>query len=464
MAKPSKKPQASIAEKKERVRKAVGILGDALEHYEQAHPHWRIEVLVSLIQWSIKSLKHYIEDARDKEITWEQPFVELHYPVEWDWPASRANGDEHGRILYGNITDTNVADKTIAVEALSGIMVQAMSACALGDLTNWVRFAKRGDYHTPYLSQELGEALVAIKAKGQRRQAYEQMVRPFSIGSALVDFETMELRDGERIADQVAKQLAQIPEAPGIPHVGFKGDVNGRKFDLSLIFQIHPLITDHGEEKAYHPIIVGLQIMPEVVGQELVFENPTEWPRKDRSEFWKKLFQALDKLADKLIPKEESEDSVILTVNAQLKVPASRWKPESQGDTVKAIIDALSAGTELTQLLVRREGAGELKPDGHCPTCGCTHDAGFTQILVPGHESITLAGALPDIVRCVHAAHEKGFPRLSTKDENLLRRCGSYRNPCKAFYDLRQRAAYRVLFDTSRRGFIALRSFGRKES
>ena len=83
---------------------------------------------------------------------------------------------------------------------------------------------------------------------------------------------------------------------------------------------------------------------------------------------------------------------------------------------------------------------------------------------VPGHAPVTLAGALPDIVRCVHAAHEKGFPRLSTKDDGLLRRCGSYRYPSKAFYDLGQSAAYKVLFDTSRRGFIALRGFGRKES
>jgi hypothetical protein len=464
MTNPSKKPTPNIAEKKERVRKAVRILGEALDNYEKAHPHWKIEVLVSLIKWSVKCLKHYIEDARDKEITWEQPFVELRYPVEWDWKTSRTRGDEHGSILYGNVTDTNVAEKTIAVETLSRIMARAMNARALGDLTNWVRLAKRGHYHTPCLPLELAEALDSIKAKGMRQEAYERIARPFSIGAASVDYGTDELRDGQHVSAKAAKQLAKLSDFIDIPHIGFSGDVNGRKIEMSLVFQIHPLVTDQGEEKAYHPITVGLHIVPKVSGNEVFFENPAEWPKKGRGEFWKELFQALEGLADKLIPREESEDSVILMVNAQLKVPASCWKPESRGNVMKAITDALSLGGEVSQINVQTEGARNELRDRPCPVCGFAHDHAFTQILVPGHASITIAGALPDIVRCVHTAHEKGLPYLSTKDDDLLRRCGGYGHPSKAFHDLRQSGAYKVLFDTSRRGFIALRGFGRKES
>lgn len=92
-----------------------------------------------------------------------------------------------------------------------------------------------------------------------------------------------------------------------------------------------------------------------------------------------------------------------------------------------------------------------------CSTCGWRHDAGFTQIQIPGHEVVSLAGVLPGIVRLVHDAHEKGFPGLSTKDDALLEACGGYRNPCKAFDDLKRRREYQLLFDTRRRGFIALR-------
>jgi hypothetical protein len=39
MAKQAKKPGPSMTEKKKRVRKAVGILGDALDDYDAKHPH-----------------------------------------------------------------------------------------------------------------------------------------------------------------------------------------------------------------------------------------------------------------------------------------------------------------------------------------------------------------------------------------------------------------------------------------
>ncbi len=96
-----------------------------------------------------------------------------------------------------------------------------------------------------------------------------------------------------------------------------------------------------------------------------------------------------------------------------------------------------------------------------CPVCGLIHDSQFTSILIPGPEPepITLSGVLPDIVACVHKALAQGHPRLSTKDETLLRICGGYHSPSKAFHDLRQSPAYRALFDTSRRGFLSLRRF-----
>ncbi len=455
----SSKNARTNADKETRVARAVGALEMALVDYEAEHPHWRIEVLISLIRWSVRSLQHYIEDRRDREITWEQPFVELQYPIEWDWPASRMQGDEHGRILYGSIDEANVAGRRLAVKTLSQIMTRAMNACTLGDMTNWARFSKRGDHYTPYLPLELAEELNAIKGKRARRQVFEELTRPFSIGAGLVDFETMELRENESVSPQVAAQLAELPNAIDFPAIGFSGEVNGRRFDLSLVFLIHPLITDQVEEKAYHPITVGLQFEPEIVENKVILENPAEWSRKDRAKFWKELLEALDKLTDELIPKEESEESVIITVNAQLKVPVSRWKPENRGSTMKMVTDALSAGGEVTGIQMRTEGAGDQMRSDHCPVCGCTHDRSFTQVVVSGHEPITIAGVLPDILRCVHAAHEKGLPRLSTKDDELLRLCGGYSHPSKAFYDLGQREAYKIIFDTSRRGFIAMRQF-----
>jgi hypothetical protein len=72
---------------------------------------------------------------------------------------------------------------------------------------------------------------------------------------------------------------------------------------------------------------------------------------------------------------------------------------------------------------------------------------------------VSLAGCLPEILRLVHCSHEKGLPALSTKDDALLKACGGYHNPCKAFDDLNRRTEYKKLFDTRKRGFIALRGY-----
>ena len=200
-------------------------------------------------------------------------------------------------------------------------------------------------------------------------------------------------------------------------------------------------------------------MLPKVSGSRVLFDNPAKWPWKDREELWRKVFHSLDGLVDKLIPKKESEDSVILTVNALLKVPASRWKPEHRSSEIKKITDALSLEGALSQIQVKEDGMANLLQRKTCPVCGITHDSGFTQFIFPGGDTVAIAGVLPDIVRCVHAAHEKGFPNLITKNDELVQICGGYFHPSKAFYDLKQQQTYRLLFDTSRRGFIALRGF-----
>ena len=34
--------------------KYVRVFQDALEHYETEHPHWKVEVLVSMIRWGLR--------------------------------------------------------------------------------------------------------------------------------------------------------------------------------------------------------------------------------------------------------------------------------------------------------------------------------------------------------------------------------------------------------------------------
>jgi hypothetical protein len=434
------------------------IYQNALNQYEKDHPHWRIEVLVSLVKWGLKSLKYYIEDVRDPEITWESPFVELHYAVDWNW-KERGSGDvSPGGHIFGKFTPRNTATKQLAVKTLSETMACQFNAMTLAEATNWAWYEKLNNYYTPVFPVHVSVALNAIKSKRRRRECFEELVRPFSIGAARIDYGGMEFKSGARVPKRAIKQLAEISKRMDIQGVRITGEGNGRKFEMGLVFEIHPLIADYDEKKAYHPVVVGLAFLSRMVGNDIVEDTPSHWPKSDRAEFWEGLLRELEKLTGLLIPKVESRESVILSVNSTLKIPVEHWQPENRSAEIKKVADALAQIGELAQLNVESTKSID---DAHrqvvCPVCGWIHDAGFTQIKTNQDEVITLGGILPDIVALVHHAHDKGLAALSTKDDKLLKICGGYGNPCKAFDDLKHRNDYKSLFDTRKRGFISLR-------
>lgn len=435
--------------------KYLPIYQKVVEDYERDHPHRRIEVLVSLIKWSLRSLKHYIEDVRDSEITWASPLVELHFPIEWNWEVKLTGNLARGGHIFGKFTNKNTATKKLALKTLSETMARQFNALTLAELTNWASFERRNNYFTPVFPVETSVALTEIKNKQRRRACYEELVRPFSIGAARVDLS--EVKPGTRVPKKVLAQLDRMD----IRGIRFSGDVNGRKFDMGLVFEIHPLIADYDQKKAYHPVVVGLAVLngnARLVGGEVVQDTPAKWPKSDRVEFWEGLLRELEKLTGQLIPKTESQESVILSVNSTLKIPVAHWRPENRSAEIKKLADALAQIGEVDGLKVEStRGIGDIRQQDACPVCGWIHDAGFTQIKTVPDEVITLGGILPDIVALIHRAHEKGFPALSTKDEKLLEVCGGYGNPCKAFDDLKHRDDYKKLFDTRKRGFISLR-------
>ena len=73
------------------------IYQKACDNYERDHPDWKIEVLVSLIKWGLENLQYCIETQKRKTVTWDEPFIELHYPVEWNWNAKRDARGGRGR-------------------------------------------------------------------------------------------------------------------------------------------------------------------------------------------------------------------------------------------------------------------------------------------------------------------------------------------------------------------------------
>jgi hypothetical protein len=160
------------------------------------------------------------------------------------------------------------------------------------------------------------------------------------------------------------------------------------------------------------------------------------------------MFRGTHDMAEQVILETECQDSVVLCVKVALKIPAAKKRA-----TVTALWDLHSHFGDILQFNVDTEKVWH----GRCHVCGWEHDAGFTQIKADQGEVIQLGGILPDIIALIHGAHAKGLLGLSTKDEKLLKICGGYKHPCKAFDDLKHRSDYKILFETRKRGFISLR-------
>jgi hypothetical protein len=329
------------------------ILGEALDDYEREHPHWRIEVLVSLISWGLKNLKYDIEEKH--AVTWNNPFLELHYNVDWNWDSPRVcEGLDHvySGMTLGNFTKQNTIDQDTTKKTISEIMVRRLNTLALEDVTNGIWFEVKDNHYDPILPLELSQELNAIKGKAKRRDAYEQLVRPFSIGAAAINYFGMDMPDETKLSKQKAKQPGK---ALDIGQISFNGEVNGHKIELSLVFQIHPLIANYDEKKAYHPIFVGLLIQPKDINNNLATINPATWSKGDRDILWKELLTEIEKLTERFIPRAETQTSEIITINAQLEIPVPASNPEAKNRAISSILETITQAGQVREFSIKAD-------------------------------------------------------------------------------------------------------------
>ncbi|MBI5684947.1 MAG: hypothetical protein HZC54_07690 [Verrucomicrobia bacterium] len=332
--------------------KYVRVLQNALEAYEKDHPHWQIEVLFSFIKRSLLGLRQQIADRNNNRVTWDSPFTEFQYPVQWDWSVKDVKA---GKLVTGKFTKQNTRDPETARKTLAEIMVGHLNVLALQNFTNRVWLETRGDAYSVFLPPELGDELQATKHSRHRQELLEEFSHPFSIGAASIDFGTDELQNGKRISNRAARQLAKIDKLIAIRRIGVSGDINGHHIEMSLVFQIHPLTIDCEKQTAFHRITVGLFIPPEMAENDVVTTTPSDWSENDIETLWKEFLEEVDKIADQLIPKAESQDSTIylVNVNVQLGIPLTSSRPEESNAAIKQIFEDLAQGRQIREFTVR---------------------------------------------------------------------------------------------------------------
>jgi len=216
------------------------------------------------------------------------------------------------------------------------------------------------------------------------------------------------------------------------------------------VVQIHSQPGFYGGR--FHPRRLGPSgILVKTTGERSGFEL---WGEDEKLEVWPAQTVTLEEVAaidSKAGSLTTKEGAVVRTEVARKALSAEEYRSVQQERTIAALAEVASVKAEETR--VRSE------EKQRCATCGWIHDARFSEIVIPRKPPLILSGVPQAIFARVHAAHERKERFVSTKDDALLKLCGGYGHPCKAFHGLRQSAAYKALFDTSRRGFIALRGF-----
>jgi hypothetical protein len=347
------KPSSDVVA--EKIQHYVDKLPDILDSFEQSHPEWRSGVMMSLLQLALSSLRGYIEREQEPEITWENPYVEIQFPVQIQ--CSSADQDEGPlfTVTTGRLTSADVVDDIAATKALSRLMVRHLEIETLQELTQGAALIKDGDGFLPAMPEEVGMALSGIDDEVERERELRRFLQPRSFGAGTIDYGEFDLESDEPTAvpAEVLEQLGAIEQ----PLIDIPMNVDGNPIRLITIFEVHPLVVDRESQTGYFPIVVGLAIQSDA-------ENPPgpdwldqpwasldKWEQKDRALIWNLLDQIIEKVFDQsgFCDKPEIEEA-ILTVNATIKVAVPKSGPHARGETLKLAMNALGEIGEIAML------------------------------------------------------------------------------------------------------------------
>lgn len=339
MSDPTSHRQNPPSDDAERIRWYVDKLPDILGSFEESHPQWQPGILISILEWALLSLKRYIEDPTEQEISWDEPFVEIRFPVDC---TKDGKGDELGeiyKVTTGALTSDEVRDDESAKRALSALMVRHLEIVTLQDLTEGLGMITKGEGFIPVIPDHVAEPLMVIEDEAKRHREMMKLFRPLSFGAGTIDYGDLDIEntDGCPVPSDVSDQLGKIME----PLISIPMEANGNPIQLITIFEIHPLVIDPETLKGYFPIVVGLAIQSRSGGHvgidwiEHSWASFSGWPEEERAKVWGWLSQSIKVALEEVGFGAEPEfEEAFLTISATIKVVAPTGRMNEGIDAV----------------------------------------------------------------------------------------------------------------------------------
>jgi hypothetical protein len=269
--------------------KSVAEIGTRfLEDLEKKDEHGAFVAagVVGLVKNAFETLRDRLEDPEAKDVTWEDPFLEVRYPVNFH-PDHGVLPAEDLVFEREDVTDKawaelrrSAAEKDAPAAPLAEKLGELVFGCLevglFASLTNGAFFVKEGNEYTGGVLKDYWPEPREGASPEELEAAFGELSRPFIFSGR----------------EDAALKLSGINDA-------------GEAFSASVVVEVHPLILDVDEEEAFYPVIVGLAF-------EGVGGKPSAWPEEDRQALWEKLLEALDELAEKVRKGEEPEPEALV--------------------------------------------------------------------------------------------------------------------------------------------------------
>jgi len=223
----------------------------ALEGYLDSNPELSTIKLVQLLSESILHLKKYIENPKEKDITWDNPAIQLKYAVEYS-----DNELELPFIFY----EEDTQEKNIEELILNRLFNDYPLSVLLREMSDYITVFKQGDKIEARISPQ-NEHLK--KLTGAKRERYLSEL-------------------GEKYLSDNKKPTLTLP---------FKLDFSDDKEPKrrrktskgNIIFDVSPLFVDLDSGEVNYTVIAGLDIEG---------YKPIDWSKEEKKEFWEELDKA----------------------------------------------------------------------------------------------------------------------------------------------------------------------------
>jgi len=235
----------------------------ALEGYLDSNPEFLKIKLVQLLSESLLHLRKYIENPKEKDITWDNPAIELKYGVKYS-----DDEEELPLIFYEDDTREKNREEIIFDRLFHDHPLSVL----LTVLTDYVVVFKQGDKIVARVSPQ-NEHLK--KLTGAKREGYlKELGEKYFSDSKKPTF-TLDLEDGTKTA---------------------KG---------SFLLDVKPLFVDLDTGEANYTVTAGLNIEG---------YKPVDWSKEEKKEFWEVLDTALKACAP-----QESFDFIEKLIEPEIK-------------------------------------------------------------------------------------------------------------------------------------------------